>query len=253
VSVESTPSDPPGRWHVTQYRDNCHLGDGPAEVWHRGMGGTWYSHFHHTAPVWQSEEALHAAHPYLVPVEVDDLPALIAEVQQRRTEVLRVGLEYAQAAGELTVVTRERDALAVELAKVTTDLDDALQVVADLGGAGMCGTTIDSPLIGHAPPTCELTAGHAGWHRTSDGRTFTERGVAGVGEPRTRLLVWDCGEQPDLAELRQAITDLSGGRLHMAEASHTGTQDYAVLLSDQPVTEAQASEAYRQRGEGDGG
>jgi hypothetical protein len=152
--------------------------------------------------------------PDLIVAARNALPGLLAEVKRLTAELARLGMLHAQAAGERDVLTaeltdaqrcgaawmeeatrqaterdreyRRAEARATALVQVTGERDDALQVVADPAVDDLpCGTTTDSPLIGHAPLACELTAGHAGWHRTSDGSTFTERAAAGVGEPRT--------------------------------------------------------------------
>jgi hypothetical protein len=51
---------------------------------------------------------------------------------------------------------------------------------------------------------------------------------------QTRVLEWDWRAQPDLDELADAIRDLSGGRLHLAQVD-TGGDSYAVVLSTLPL------------------
>lgn len=63
--------------------------------------------------------------------------------------------------------------------------------------------------------------------------------------PAIRVLSWDHREQPDLRALGRAITDLSGGQLHLTSVEVTGTQDYAIVLSDAPIDQQAATEAYR--------
>lgn len=70
-------------------------------------------------------------------------------------------------------------------------------------------------------------------------------------EPAVRLLTWHYREQPPLGELRQAVADLFGG--YLVEVT-TNTSDYAVVLSDRPLDDAQVNEAWRRWWEGgDGG
>ena len=61
-------------------------------------------------------------------------------------------------------------------------------------------------------------------------------------QPRLRTLTWDWREQPDLDELCAIIAVLSGGRIEVHEVE-TGTDEYALVFADGPVTEAQCRAA----------
>ena len=60
-----------------------------------------------------------------------------------------------------------------------------------------------------------------------------------------RVLSWDWREQPNLAQLGRAIHDLSGGLLHLHEVQ-TGSDDYAIVIADQPLTDAEARRIYEE-------
>ncbi len=63
---------------------------------------------------------------------------------------------------------------------------------------------------------------------------------------RTEVLTWDWREQPNLAELAEMVTRLSGGRLHIVEPD-TGGDEYAIVLSTRALTVEQATEVYHGR------
>ncbi len=67
-------------------------------------------------------------------------------------------------------------------------------------------------------------------------------------DPTHRLLTWDWREQPDLKELGRALAEVSGGRIHLAEVE-TGDDQFAIVIADAPVSEAEATEIYRTRWE----
>lgn len=60
---------------------------------------------------------------------------------------------------------------------------------------------------------------------------------------RTEVLSWDSRQQPDLDRLAAIVLELSGGRVHMAMAE-TGTDDYAIVLSDEPLSKPEATRAW---------
>ncbi len=64
---------------------------------------------------------------------------------------------------------------------------------------------------------------------------------------RTEVLTWDWREQPNLAELAEIVTRLSGGRLHIVQPD-TGGDEYAIVLSTVALTVEQATEVYHGRG-----
>lgn len=62
---------------------------------------------------------------------------------------------------------------------------------------------------------------------------------------RREILTWDYREQPDLKRLARLVTEMSGGRVHLVEVEDTGTQDYALIVSDRALDEAETSAVYR--------
>jgi hypothetical protein len=58
-----------------------------------------------------------------------------------------------------------------------------------------------------------------------------------------RVLSWDWREQPDLDQLGRIIADLSGGRLHLRRVD-TGSDEYAVVVADSPLSEWDAARVY---------
>lgn len=65
--------------------------------------------------------------------------------------------------------------------------------------------------------------------------------------PTIRVVSWDWREQPDLAELRDILTPHG---IHLVSVA-TGSDQYAVAISTAPISQDQADEAYRLRGEGE--
>ncbi len=64
---------------------------------------------------------------------------------------------------------------------------------------------------------------------------------------RTEVLTWDWREQPNLTELAEMVTRLSGGRLRIVQPD-TGGDEYAIVLSTVALTVEQATEVYHGRG-----
>ncbi len=60
----------------------------------------------------------------------------------------------------------------------------------------------------------------------------------------TRVLSWDWAEQPDMAALADIIRDPSGGTVYLREVEDTGSDQYAVVVSTEPVDEEQARRVY---------
>lgn len=60
---------------------------------------------------------------------------------------------------------------------------------------------------------------------------------------RTEILTWDWAQQPDLARLTVIVREMSGGIVHMRLAE-TGTDDYALVVSDTELTQADADAEY---------
>lgn len=53
------------------------------------------------------------------------------------------------------------------------------------------------------------------------------------------MLTWDWRAQPDLDQLAAAILALTGGNVGLYQVD-TGSDDYAIVLADLPLTEAEA-------------
>lgn len=66
---------------------------------------------------------------------------------------------------------------------------------------------------------------------------------------RTEVLSWDWREQPDLDALAGIIRDLSGLRVHLTQVD-TGSDEYAIVLSDQQLSKDEAAQVYAGRWEG---
>jgi hypothetical protein len=62
--------------------------------------------------------------------------------------------------------------------------------------------------------------------------------------PDPRILTWDWRGQPNLAELARVLTDVSNGTVHLTEVD-TGDDQYAIVLSPQPVNKPDAYAMYR--------
>lgn len=61
---------------------------------------------------------------------------------------------------------------------------------------------------------------------------------------KMHILTWDWREQPDLDRLARIVNELSGNRVHITEAE-TGDDQYAIVIADVPVTDADAADAYQ--------
>lgn len=64
--------------------------------------------------------------------------------------------------------------------------------------------------------------------------------------PRTAVVVWDWKEQPDPDRLAAAISRVSASAVH-AVFPDTGSDEYALVLSDQPLTPEAAARLYHDR------
>lgn len=60
----------------------------------------------------------------------------------------------------------------------------------------------------------------------------------------SRILTWDYREQPDLDALGEAIRTLSRGAVDLRAVPDTGSDSYAVVVADHPLTDAEAQEAW---------
>jgi hypothetical protein len=54
-----------------------------------------------------------------------------------------------------------------------------------------------------------------------------------------RALSWDWRGQPDLDQLARIVLDVSGGTVHVHQVD-TGSDDYAIVVSDRPLTDGEA-------------
>jgi hypothetical protein len=59
-----------------------------------------------------------------------------------------------------------------------------------------------------------------------------------------RVLSWDWRQQPDLDRLAQILLEISDGRVHLHQVD-TGSDEYAIVLSDRPLTRTEADSCYR--------
>lgn len=64
---------------------------------------------------------------------------------------------------------------------------------------------------------------------------------------RFEVVTWDFREQPDMQAIAAALTRLFGDGVHIAWPE-TGSDQYAVVLSDRPFTAEQAAAAYHAGG-----
>lgn len=70
---------------------------------------------------------------------------------------------------------------------------------------------------------------------------------------RPEILTWDCREQPDLDELARVVLELSRcGEVHLTPVADTGCDEYALIVSDRPYRQPEATKAYLRRWEGEG-
>lgn len=59
-----------------------------------------------------------------------------------------------------------------------------------------------------------------------------------------RILSWDWREQPDMEQFGKVVEELSGGRVHLHEVN-TGSDQYAVVLTDENLPFAEVDAVYR--------
>lgn len=62
-----------------------------------------------------------------------------------------------------------------------------------------------------------------------------------------KVITWHFSEQPDLEQIRDALSDIGGGYLYPAD---TGCDDYAVVISRRPMTRQRVNLAYRKSEQG---
>jgi hypothetical protein len=60
---------------------------------------------------------------------------------------------------------------------------------------------------------------------------------------RREIMSWDWKAQPDLDRLAAVVLEMSGGRVHMRQAE-TGSDEYALVVSDEPLSQAEATREY---------
>jgi hypothetical protein len=68
---------------------------------------------------------------------------------------------------------------------------------------------------------------------------------------RPEILSWDWRGQPDLNRLARLVRDLSGGTVHLTPVDDTGRDEYALIVDVRPYEQAEATEAYLRRCEGE--
>lgn len=101
----------------------------------------------------------------------------------------------------------------------------------------------------------EKTHDTAAWERASSGphaicywseaaARLAEVDAPSASDQRFEVVTWDYREQPDQQSLAAAISRVSGGRVH-AVWPETGDDQYALVLSDRPLTAEQAAAVYR--------
>ncbi len=61
---------------------------------------------------------------------------------------------------------------------------------------------------------------------------------------RTGVLSWDWRGQPDLDRLARIVHDVSGGLVHLQQVD-TGSDEYAIVVADRPLSPAEADSHYR--------
>ena len=60
----------------------------------------------------------------------------------------------------------------------------------------------------------------------------------------TDVLTWAWKSQPDLQELTQMIREVTGASFYLTDAD-TGSDQFAVVVTREPVTEAEANAVYQ--------
>jgi len=66
---------------------------------------------------------------------------------------------------------------------------------------------------------------------------------------RERLFTWDWKEQPPMTEIAAFVAELSGGSVVMREHP-TGSDQYALVIADHQISEADAGRVYESWAEG---
>lgn len=56
-----------------------------------------------------------------------------------------------------------------------------------------------------------------------------------------KVFTWDWKEQPPLEKLAEAVAEVSGGGVYMRQVD-TGSDEYALVVSDHPVDDAEAEQ-----------
>lgn len=59
------------------------------------------------------------------------------------------------------------------------------------------------------------------------------------GGRAARAFTWDCRQQPPMDDIARAVAELSGGAVRLQPVP-TGTQDYALVVADHDVSDAEA-------------
>ena len=111
---------------------------------------------------------------------------------------------------------------------------------------GMTQTAIAKHIGISKTAICEMEAGHhepkmrtfIGYAEALGHKVLPDSG------PELVIFSWDYREQPDMAEFHRAVNDISGNRVHVIPVE-TGSDQYAVVVCDQPLGKAEAVEAYR--------
>lgn len=67
----------------------------------------------------------------------------------------------------------------------------------------------------------------------------------------SRILTWDYREQPDLDALGEAIRTLSRGAVDLRAVPETGSDQYAVVVADHPLSGDQAQSVWNDADAGD--
>lgn len=62
-----------------------------------------------------------------------------------------------------------------------------------------------------------------------------------------RILSWDWKEQFNIDDLIQVVNELSGGKLHVKNIEDTGGDEYAIIVSTEPLSDEKAQEIFESR------
>lgn len=63
--------------------------------------------------------------------------------------------------------------------------------------------------------------------------------------PEMVVLSWDWREQPDVEEFHRAVFDISEGKVHITKVD-TGSDEYAVIVSDEQLVDGEPEALYRE-------